>query len=1324
MNAEPQKIENLTEAFQVFKTNLNHIQSLSDFSSTLDGFKENVERIDLLSKEIETIKESISDTLKKEDLDTAMMSHLLFVEESIENIQGKIKGLNSKTLYNIKEEFGELEETVSDFIRLDVPSYKKQILDSERRIDTRFFDFKNQIKEEVISIDSHLTEKLSTISETISSINESHLNEFRNEVSVLENKVDDALENELPRYKRFFTETKLKTEEKIKNVTDFVESKVDTLENDYQNQIQNLNSLVKDFTEQEIPKYRSLITESKLQVEKDFITLEESIQNKIQQIDESIKSLIKDTHHQNQENDLKVTNQLLDLQKIVESSKNQINTISNTYENLYKDFRNREIHENQKLESYEVLLNDFSEKINVLENNLNDNVSLLHEDLNISTSKYYDVLKKEVGYFEENISNKVKDLEVNIVVNEKHIKDIQNSVYDVLDNLKLDLIEEKSQELTEKISYVESILEKFNEKTILNEGLLNEPPTVKNSDPLTPLDQNYVTLDQLQNHYRQFINRVQIQLASIGGGGETRLEFLDDIDRSTAKIDGRFLKYDAASDKWIGAVGGGGGSQTLDDTLGLGNTSSIGMSVGIVTATSFIGSGSNLTGIVTSITAGSGISIDQSTGNVTITATGGSGGGESYWTSTSSGIHTLSNVGIGTTAKSDFKLFVEGDARITGILTVGSQSVTIDGSNNTIKVGSGITIDGNTGIISASAVYIAGSQVSTFSGNYNDLTNKPDLSSISVAYASTAGIATYATNAGIATYATSSGIATYATNAGVATALQNSRTFEITGDIVASAITFNGTGNVSLAATIQPNSVALGGDTTGDYVQSITGTSNQITVTGGTGESSTPTLSLPIQVTIPQDLTVLRDVQIDRNLNVNGNITIGGTSGTLFTETLKISDSDIVLGFRTDGSGNDVSNDTTANHGGIAVASTEGTPLVNFNIVGIETLPPTYKKIMWFKAGEFAGLGTDAWLMNYAVGIGSTQFPTGTRLAAGNVQFTQNDLAAVRNINASGVVTSTTFVGALTGTATSTTNIPNLTGDITSNNTTTTLATVNSNVGTYGDAGAIPSITVNAKGLVTGVTTVAPNNGQLSLAVSGTGLSGSATFTANQSGSSTFTVTSNATEVNTPSTIVARDASGNFSAGTIAANLTGTATTATNLADATNITTGTINSARLSGTYNINVSYASTSGIATVAQGLTGTPNITVGIVTATSFVKSGGTSSQFLKADGSIDTNTYLTTTGSGTNLTGIVTSITAGSGISVNQSTGNVTITATGGGGSTLGIATAGGTVGTGVTLLDFRGAGISTVTVSSGIATINIEGGGSSTPEISSVMMSMIF
>lgn len=43
-----------------------------------------------------------------------------------------------------------------------------------------------------------------------------------------------------------------------------------------------------------------------------------------------------------------------------------------------------------------------------------------------------------------------------------------------------------------------------------------------------------------------------------------------------------------------------------------------------------------------------------------------------------------------------------------------------------------------------------------------------------------------------------------------------------------------------------------------------------------------------------------------------------------------------------------------------------------------------------------------------------------------------------------------------------------------------------------------------------------------------------------------------------------------------------------------------------------------------------------------------------------------------------------------------------------SGVGVATVGGTVGTGATILDFRGAGISTVTVSAGIATVNITGG----------------
>jgi hypothetical protein len=56
-------------------------------------------------------------------------------------------------------------------------------------------------------------------------------------------------------------------------------------------------------------------------------------------------------------------------------------------------------------------------------------------------------------------------------------------------------------------------------------------------------------------------------------------------------------------------------------------------------------------------------------------------------------------------------------------------------------------------------------------------------------------------------------------------------------------------------------------------------------------------------------------------------------------------------------------------------------------------------------------------------------------------------------------------------------------------------------------------------------------------------------------------------------------------------------------------------------------SYSETDTLNTVTNRGNSTSNgISVGVITATSIVKSGGTSSQFLKADGSVDSSTYLT--------------------------------------------------------------------------------------------------
>ena len=71
------------------------------------------------------------------------------------------------------------------------------------------------------------------------------------------------------------------------------------------------------------------------------------------------------------------------------------------------------------------------------------------------------------------------------------------------------------------------------------------------------------------------------------------------------------------------------------------------------------------------------------------------------------------------------------------------------------------------------------------------------------------------------------------------------------------------------------------------------------------------------------------------------------------------------------------------------------------------------------------------------------------------------------------------FIGNLTGTATSFTG--NLTGDVNSNGMSTTLVTVNTNVGTYGSSTQVPVFSVDAKGRITGVSNVS---------ISGTGASG------------------------------------------------------------------------------------------------------------------------------------------------------------------------------------------------------------------------------------------
>ena len=146
-NAKPEKVEKISEAFDSFKNNLNNIQALNDFVTSVDTFKANAERVESLSNSVEQIRESINGLTSQKDLDDAMMAHLLFVEEAIRDVQDRVKTLNSNSVLEIKEEFNTLSEAVNNFIGDEVPTYRNLIVESETRVDSRFVDFKETIRE-------------------------------------------------------------------------------------------------------------------------------------------------------------------------------------------------------------------------------------------------------------------------------------------------------------------------------------------------------------------------------------------------------------------------------------------------------------------------------------------------------------------------------------------------------------------------------------------------------------------------------------------------------------------------------------------------------------------------------------------------------------------------------------------------------------------------------------------------------------------------------------------------------------------------------------------------------------------------------------------------------------------------------------------------------------------------------------------------------------------------------------------------------------------------------------------------------------------------
>ena len=211
---------------------------------------------------------------------------------------------------------------------------------------------------------------------------------------------------------------------------------------------------------------------------------------------------------------------------------------------------------------------------------------VVDKNLNFLNNEYTKLVEKfndKIKTLDEQFTSKVDELkkshvslntEVTIIEKrQKNLKLVEGGKINVLKEEVLSELEGiLSGNVTENFKKLEEKVDTITKTQIQNlTESYNEPPDVNNSDVLTPLNKKFVNLDEFQEHYRVFLNRIQRQLSSLGGGGAVLITDLDDVERSTAQVNGKYLRYNSTKGKWEGAdaSGGGGGggiSNVVEDT--------------------------------------------------------------------------------------------------------------------------------------------------------------------------------------------------------------------------------------------------------------------------------------------------------------------------------------------------------------------------------------------------------------------------------------------------------------------------------------------------------------------------------------------------------------------------------------------------------------------------------------------------------------------------------------------------------------------------------------------------------------------------------------
>ena len=530
------------------------LPSINDIveESNLPSYKDFIEvkQEEELPSVEEYIEEKVVDTLEEEDIETVLSETAPEWSELVRLVNDVRKDIPEiPEIKYYDEQLKELSDKLSQIQDLN----EDKLTEIESKIpelpEVKYYDADIQF----------IYDKIGRIKEEINSLPE--VKYYESDLSSLKSRIEEVNQS-IPTFPDWIQE--------VQEVPDFswIGKTFSIIDDDF-NKVQGHLALIREKIDYQVSELNETIGKKEFELNIDIKNVDNSINDTNIYLNETKDKIYKELrdssvriweHHKEfKDDDRKLKKSIISEQnKLKQSLQEQIKEI-----------------DSQSVKADEALLKFF--------NDLNEEVKSL----------------PEVKYYDTEVSNIVEDID-SLKVN---VEDIRNIV---------SLIKKDQKEL----------------KELKENYLLNEPPDEKESvgsgvDPLTPMDQKFATLDDLSNHYRIFISRIQTQLSTMGGGGAGFIKDLDDVTFDQTTGNNKLLIYNSEISKWVGI------------------------------------------------------------GSDEFNAVGAAG----TWGVDSVGIHTTKVVGINTTsAKSDVALFVFGDIEATGNVTVGG-TITYEDVKNVDSIG-------------------------------------------------------------------------------------------------------------------------------------------------------------------------------------------------------------------------------------------------------------------------------------------------------------------------------------------------------------------------------------------------------------------------------------------------------------------------------------------------------------------------------------------------------------------------------------------------------------------------------------------------------------